>query len=1430
VVDDVSERSSKLNDDRLEAILDRIEAGVTVQDEQGSVLYANMAAARMAGLSSPAEMLAASHDGLARRFEMIDERGNPLSVDALPGRRLLAGQDAPPTTVGFRDPVSGDERWSIVQASELDRDADGRRLVVNTLQDVTSQVQAGRASEAAERQFRDLTDSAPMLVWMADVDRRRSFVNAGWLAYTGRTMADELGDGWLTAVHPADRARCEAAFAEAFDERRQFEIEYRLRRHDGGHRWILDIGAPHVGTDGEFVGFIGSAVDIEDRRRAGDLARLVADAVARLDENLELDETVAAAAKLAIPELADWCLIELLEADGSFRRAAAVAADARVEGMLHPIRQLPTDRSSARVGVRVADTLQTVLIEDLGDEATLREETGGNEALAEMIRATGAKSAIVAPLVGRGTFLGIMFFVVGPDRTYGPTDVAIVSELARRAAQAVSNARLYAAEQSARQAAEAAVDRMERLQRVTRALVEAPSRSAVVGLIVREGRQALGADAASVAIVRDGGLELVADVGYGAAAEAFRSIPADSTLPIAVAAREDRPIWMADLRTHVVDDDEAREVLQRSPNSSACALPLTADGQTYGVVGLSFREPQSFDEHTRSLFAAYADLCAQALARVDLSTIRERLVADLEAERARLETLLRQLPDGLMIAEAPSGRVVLRNDRLETLLGVPAWALDHIAGGEAYRGFDTEGRELQPDEWPLARAVRGETVPRTELELLRADGSRIWIEKRATPVFDRDGRVIAGIATIVDVSKARQRRENQRFLAKATELLASSLDYQETIRRVAELAVPRVADWCVAEVVDEAGVPRRLAVAHVNPAKLELARQLQERYPPQSESARGSAAVLRTGKPDMMTDIPVELLEGAATDEEHLALLRELELNSYMCVPLIAGGEILGTLTFIGAESGRHYAPEDLAFAESIAERAAAAISNARSFREAVRYKRVLDATLDAVVIFDPVSLRITYVNRGVTDQLGYAAEDVIDADATILVEDLDSIGIRGLVAPLIAGELDARTVTLSYRHRDGHSIPVEVLLQHVSPPDEPGRIVAVARDIADRLEAQAKLRRLAESEHARAAELNAVILAIGDGIFVCAPDGRIALANPAAEEIFPDVQEQTYADVLDQLVDPEGEAPALGRLGGPVELRAKNGDERWIELSTYPVVRPEDAGTDHGTGTIVMLRDVTEARQRQAIRDTFIGVLSHELRTPVTTIFAGSKVLAREEDHLPAETRREIFNDIVVESERLHRLVEDVIAMTRFGESEGEVGNEPVLIQRVLPTVIRSEATRWPGITFNADLPPGLPTAFADPTYVEQVIRNLLSNAAKYGGRGTTVDVVAEADENEVRIRIIDDGPGFPAEESDRVFELFFRSSATATAAGAGIGLFVCARLVRAMGGRIWATPRPGGGAEFGFTLRVLREDGEGHIEPQPEPGERRPSRRPSG
>ncbi len=127
----------------------------------------------------------------------------------------------------------------------------------------------------------------------------------------------------------------------------------------------------------------------------------------------------------------------------------------------------------------------------------------------------------------------------------------------------------------------------------------------------------------------------------------------------------------------------------------------------------------------------------------------------------------------------------------------------------------------------------------------------------------------------------------------------------------------------------------------------------------------------------------------------------------------------------------------------------------------------------------------------------------------------------------------------------------------------------------------------------------------------------------------------------------------------------------------------------------------------------------------------------------------------------------------------------------------------------FDLEMEPGLPTVVADPVYLEQVVRNLLSNAAKYAGPGGPVRVTTRAAGDEVVVRVLDRGPGIAADESARLFELYYRSPATAAqATGAGIGLFVCARLIGAMGGRIRGRPRDGGGADFGFALRVMDAD----------------------
>ncbi len=235
-------------------------------------------------------------------------------------------------------------------------------------------------------------------------------------------------------------------------------------------------------------------------------------------------------------------------------------------------------------------------------------------------------------------------------------------------------------------------------------------------------------------------------------------------------------------------------------------------------------------------------------------------------------------------------------------------------------------------------------------------------------------------------------------------------------------------------------------------------------------------------------------------------------------------------------------------------------------------------------------------------------------------------------------------------------------------------------------------------------------------------------------------------------------------------------------------------------------------------LRDAFLGVISHELRTPITTIYGSAKILRNSGRRLPEATRSEAIADIEAEAERLYRLVEDLLVLSRSEGGRLEVGDEPVLLHHLLPRVVHSERQRRPGLQLELLMPRRLPAACGEETYIEQVVRNLIANAAKYGPPDATIELVAEQQEGEVIVRVLDRGPGISPDEAESMFELFYRSKRMAAhVGGAGIGLFVCRQLVEAMGGRIWARVRPEGGADFGFTLPMyaLPDELEEEVEP---------------
>jgi len=216
-----------------------------------------------------------------------------------------------------------------------------------------------------------------------------------------------------------------------------------------------------------------------------------------------------------------------------------------------------------------------------------------------------------------------------------------------------------------------------------------------------------------------------------------------------------------------------------------------------------------------------------------------------------------------------------------------------------------------------------------------------WNARALERVEDERARLIREQGARAQAEAAERRAA---FLAQASAALSASLDYNSTLKSVPALAVPRLADWCALSSLDPEGTVRQLAVAHVDPAKEELAWEMEKRYPASLSAPYGPGRVIRTGAPELVGDIPDPLLEAVAQDEEHLRILRALGVTSYMAVPLIARGQTLGAIAFGAAGSGRRFGRDDLTVAEELAHRAALAADNARHYEAEGRARAAAEA------------------------------------------------------------------------------------------------------------------------------------------------------------------------------------------------------------------------------------------------------------------------------------------------------------------------------------------------------------------------------------------------------------------------------------------------------------------------------------------------------
>jgi PAS domain S-box-containing protein len=546
--------------------------------------------------------------------------------------------------------------------------------------------------------------------------------------------------------------------------------------------------------------------------------------------------------------------------------------------------------------------------------------------------------------------IGVLAFTFDVDHRLGEDDPLLFMALGRQCGQALERARLYETERRARREAEFARERTERLQAVANALASAETQQDVVEVLAEQSIVALGGVASVVVRVRpQGKIEVAAARGYPAEViESWHPLDLQTPSPLAEAIRSGVGIWTRSGDELAAAFPSVVETQERLGFGGAfAAIPLAAANRVVGSVGVRFAGNRDWPEEDREFLRAIARQCTQALLQAELREAELGTRAELELSERRYRSLV-QTASAIDWTVDPAGAFVEPQTSWADFTGQP-W--------ERHRGLGwldaihPDDRETVMTRWFHARDAG-------ELYSVRA---RVWHEPssehrhviiQAAPVLDASGRISEWVGTATDVHEQRlanieaTRRESAAradletagerlsYLAAASNVLASSLEESHTLQQLADLAIPHLADWCSIDMLEDDGSIRLVAVAHVDPAKIELALDIRRRYPPDPDSEVGAPQVLRTGEPFLMEEIPKELIEQAKERMPELEeLLDELQLRSMMVVPLSIGERVLGVMTFVWAESGFRYDRNDLALAEDLAHRAAIAIENARLFQ-----------------------------------------------------------------------------------------------------------------------------------------------------------------------------------------------------------------------------------------------------------------------------------------------------------------------------------------------------------------------------------------------------------------------------------------------------------------------------------------------------------------
>lgn len=512
------------------------------------------------------------------------------------------------------------------------------------LADVTAAKQTEVALRESEERFRSIFNQATVGITVLALDGQFLQVNPAFCEITGYSVEELIELSFQDITHPDD-VKVDRLYARQVLTREinGYSLEKRYIRKDGSLVWVKVTASAVGDAEGKPMYALGIIEDISNRKRVEATQQFLLESSALLAASFDYEVALNNVAHLAVPTLADWCVVDIFTEDQLVENLTIASAYPMKTKIMEELQRLYPRSTKRRRSIffRLKEG-KSVFHPEFSD--SLIAGFAEDEEHHQLLSSLEIRSLMVIPLYSRGQLFGsISFTTADSGRYYGEEDLAFAEDIARRAATAIDNARLYQETQQAKQAAERAVNRIMRLQKITSAFSEALTPQEVADVVVNQGISALGATSGSVVLLTEGAttLKIVQAIGYPESEiDTWGSFPLNAPVPLAETVRTGQSIFLPNPAALITQYTSLESALMITESQAIASIPLIVQGKTIGALGLSFSTPQDFSQEDRGFMLTLGQQCGQAIARAQLYEAEKTARAEAEtANRIKDEFL-----------------------------------------------------------------------------------------------------------------------------------------------------------------------------------------------------------------------------------------------------------------------------------------------------------------------------------------------------------------------------------------------------------------------------------------------------------------------------------------------------------------------------------------------------------------------------------------------------------------------------------------------------------------------------------------------------------------------------------------------------------------------------------------------------------------------